>query len=101
MNEYTCLRDLLEFLLHPLLTRCVRGCLQGSLETKEYMLNELTKSLQITQEQVCVMAALLGNFLLPRSELHDLYKKINWTFPKESASSQRPTPAVDVSIKHN
>lgn len=50
---------------------------KGSIETKEYMVSELTKTLKITHEQVCIMAALLGNFLLPESELQDLYKKLN------------------------
>lgn len=43
------------------------------------MISELTKTLKVTQEQVCIMAALLGNFLLPESELQDLYKKIGLT----------------------
>lgn len=43
------------------------------------MISELTKTLKITQEQVCIMAALLGNFLLPESELQDLYKKLGLT----------------------
>lgn len=49
---------------------------QGSLETKEFMLSELTKTLLLSQEQVCVVASLLGNFLLPESELQDIYRKI-------------------------
>lgn len=49
---------------------------KGSLETKEYMVNEITKTFQLSQEQICVMAALLGNFLLPESNLQDLYKKL-------------------------
>ncbi|KAF5284298.1 hypothetical protein FQA39_LY04591 [Lamprigera yunnana] len=49
---------------------------KGSLETKEYMRSELTKTLQLSNEQVCVVAALLGNFILPESELTDVYKKI-------------------------
>lgn len=53
--------------------------LQGSLETKEYMINELTKSLQLTQDQLCVMAALMGNFLLTESDLQDFHKKIGVT----------------------
>lgn len=40
------------------------------------MLSELTKVLQLSQEQVCVLCSLLGNFLLPESELQDLYRKI-------------------------
>jgi hypothetical protein len=43
------------------------------------MVNELTKSLQLTQEQLCVMAALMGNFLLTESDLQDFHKKIGIT----------------------
>lgn len=49
---------------------------KGSLETKEYMLSELTKTLQLSNEQVCVVAALLGNFILPDTEMQDIYRKI-------------------------
>nr|XP_022900711.1 constitutive coactivator of PPAR-gamma-like protein 1 homolog isoform X1 [Onthophagus taurus]XP_022900712.1 constitutive coactivator of PPAR-gamma-like protein 1 homolog isoform X1 [Onthophagus taurus] len=49
---------------------------KGSLETKEYMVSELTKTLLLSQEQVCVVASLLGNFMLPESELQDIYKKV-------------------------
>ncbi|KAK5644660.1 hypothetical protein RI129_005960 [Pyrocoelia pectoralis] len=49
---------------------------KGSLETKEYMLSELTKTLQLSNEQVCVVAALMGNFILSESELQDIYRKI-------------------------
>ncbi|XP_044271706.1 constitutive coactivator of PPAR-gamma-like protein 1 isoform X2 [Tribolium madens] len=52
---------------------------KGSLETKEFMINELTKSLQLTQDQLCVMAALMGNFLLTESDLQDFHKKIGIT----------------------
>lgn len=52
---------------------------KSSIETKEYMLSVLTKALNVTQEQICIMAALLGNFLLPESDLQDFYKKINLT----------------------
>ncbi|CAG9769905.1 unnamed protein product [Ceutorhynchus assimilis] len=50
---------------------------KSSIETKEYMLSSMTKALNVTQEQICIMAALLGNFLLPEIELQDLYKRIN------------------------
>ncbi|CAH2013771.1 unnamed protein product [Acanthoscelides obtectus] len=60
---------------------------KGSVETKEYMISELTKTLKVTQEQVCIMAALLGNFLLPESDLQDLYKKLGLTKGENSAES--------------
>lgn len=46
------------------------------METKEYMVKEMTKTLKLSQEQICVMAALLGNFLLSESSLQDLYRRI-------------------------
>lgn len=42
------------------------------------MLSELHKVLQLTQEQICVLAALLGNFILPESELQDLYRRMEF-----------------------
>lgn len=50
--------------------------LQGTLESNEYIIGELMKGLNLTPEQLCVVAALLGNFLLPESELMDLYQKL-------------------------
>ncbi|KAK9501042.1 hypothetical protein O3M35_002165 [Rhynocoris fuscipes] len=49
---------------------------KGTLETNEYIIAELMKGLNLTAEQLCVVAALLGNFLLPESELMDLYQKL-------------------------
>lgn len=49
---------------------------KGSLETKEFMIPELHKTLHLSQDQVCVLTALLGNFLLPESELNDLYRRV-------------------------
>lgn len=49
---------------------------KGTLESKEYIVSELTKGLGITGEELCVVAALLGNFLLPEVELADLHKKL-------------------------
>lgn len=40
------------------------------------MIPELHKTLQLLQEQVCVLVALLGNFLLPESDLQDLYRRV-------------------------
>lgn len=48
---------------------------KGSLETKEYILSELTKGLGLTPDKLCILAALLGNYILPEAELTDVYKK--------------------------
>ncbi|XP_066157266.1 constitutive coactivator of PPAR-gamma-like protein 1 homolog isoform X2 [Euwallacea fornicatus] len=59
---------------------------KSSVETKEYMLSVLTKTLNVTQEQICIMATLLGNFLLPENELQDLHRRINLSKNEEHNS---------------
>lgn len=49
---------------------------KGTLESKEYIVSELIKGLSITGDELCVVAALLGNFLLPETELSDLHRKL-------------------------
>lgn len=49
--------------------------LQGSLETKEYIIPELLKELNITADKLCVIAALLGNHILASNQLTDIYKQ--------------------------
>ncbi|KAL1494718.1 hypothetical protein ABEB36_010269 [Hypothenemus hampei] len=58
---------------------------KGSIETKEYILSTLCNTLNLTQEQICILVSLLGNFLLPENELQDIYKKIN--LPKKDDNS--------------
>uniref|UniRef100_A0A1B6BZX8 Constitutive coactivator of PPAR-gamma-like protein 1 homolog n=1 Tax=Clastoptera arizonana TaxID=38151 RepID=A0A1B6BZX8_9HEMI len=48
---------------------------KGSLESKEYILSELIKGLAITPDRLCILAALLGNYILPENDLGDVYKK--------------------------
>ncbi|XP_012218409.1 constitutive coactivator of PPAR-gamma-like protein 1 homolog isoform X2 [Linepithema humile] len=50
---------------------------KGSLDTKEYMLSELTKALNIPSDRLCILAALLGNYILTENDLADFYKKLN------------------------
>lgn len=52
-------------------------CTQGTLETKEYLISELMKELELTNERLCVLTALLGNYLLPDNDLKDVYKAAN------------------------
>lgn len=62
---------------------------KGSLETKEFMIGELAKHLNLTRDQLCIVAALLGNYLLPESELADVYaSKMNLQFGGQAG---RPT----------
>jgi len=52
---------------------------KGSLESKEYILGELCKGLGLTSDKLCVLAALLGNYILPEYDLADVYKKAGIT----------------------
>ncbi|XP_065201519.1 constitutive coactivator of PPAR-gamma-like protein 1 homolog isoform X3 [Planococcus citri] len=48
---------------------------KGTLESREFIISELTKELQLTNEKLCVLVALLGNYLLTDQDLRDVYKK--------------------------
>ncbi|XP_033337606.1 constitutive coactivator of PPAR-gamma-like protein 1 homolog [Megalopta genalis] len=50
---------------------------KGSLDTKEYVLPELLKALNIPSDRLCLLAALLGNYILTEQDLADFYKKLN------------------------
>lgn len=72
---------------------------KGSLESKEFMVCEMTKQLSLTQEQLCVLAALLGNYLLPECELTDIYRKIGIQFTPNRPSSEQFIKAVAEYVK--
>ncbi|XP_044007486.1 constitutive coactivator of PPAR-gamma-like protein 1 homolog isoform X2 [Aphidius gifuensis] len=63
---------------------------KGSLETKEYLIPEVIKSLGIQADRLCILTALLGNFILSEQELNDFYKKlsINSTGPNKTNIDQ-------------
>ncbi|XP_034185251.1 constitutive coactivator of PPAR-gamma-like protein 1 homolog isoform X1 [Osmia lignaria lignaria] len=50
---------------------------KGSLDTKEYILPDVLKSLNIPSDRLCLLAALLGNYILTETDLADFYKKLN------------------------
>ncbi|XP_057319789.1 constitutive coactivator of PPAR-gamma-like protein 1 homolog isoform X2 [Microplitis mediator] len=50
---------------------------KGSLDTKEYLMSEVNKSLGVSAERSCILAALLGNYILTEQELTDFYKRLN------------------------
>lgn len=49
---------------------------QSSLETKEYVVNELPNLLEVPQDRLCLAAALLGGTILSEQSLTDFYKRI-------------------------
>jgi hypothetical protein len=46
------------------------------LETKEFILDEVAKGLNLNPNRFCVLAALLGNFLLTDADLREFHKRI-------------------------
>lgn len=76
---------------------------KGSLESKEYNLHELNKGLGLTSEKLCVLAALLGNYILSDTDLLDVYKEQGITQPliqgdqlvKALANLVKTLPSVD------
>lgn len=57
---------------------------QSSLETKEYMVHELPQVLEVPQDRLCLMAALLGGTILSEQSLTDFYKRLGITPKKVS-----------------
>lgn len=52
---------------------CFTSAFQGSLETKEFILDEVARGLGLQRNYFCLLAALLGNYLLTESDLRDFY----------------------------
>ncbi|XP_013779600.1 constitutive coactivator of PPAR-gamma-like protein 1 homolog isoform X2 [Limulus polyphemus] len=61
---------------------------KGSLETKEFILDEVAKTLNLHPNRFCVFAALLGNYLLSEEDLTPFYHVLCPDQPKE-----KPIPA--------
>lgn len=49
---------------------------KGMVETREYQLSELAKSLDLPRERFCLLAALLGNYMLTEQDLSDFYARL-------------------------
>lgn len=46
------------------------------METKEFILDEVAKGLNLNPNRFCVLAALLGNFLLTDADLREFHKRV-------------------------
>lgn len=46
------------------------------METREYQLSQLAKSLDLPRERFCLLAALLGNYMLTEQDLSDFYTRL-------------------------
>ncbi|GFY43068.1 constitutive coactivator of PPAR-gamma-like protein 1 homolog [Trichonephila inaurata madagascariensis] len=49
---------------------------KGCLETKEYILNEVTRCLNLHPSRICIVAALLGNHILSESDLATFHRSL-------------------------
>ncbi|RVE47107.1 hypothetical protein evm_008291 [Chilo suppressalis] len=56
---------------------------RSSLETKEYMVHELPRVLDVPQDRLCLMAALLGGTILSEQSLTEFYKRLGITQKKQ------------------
>ena len=55
-------------------TRCVVG--QGALGTKEIIMHEVARGLDLQPNRFCLLAALLGSFLLTDDDLTDFHESL-------------------------
>ncbi|KAM3962412.1 LOW QUALITY PROTEIN: constitutive coactivator of PPAR-gamma-like protein 1 homolog [Aphomia sociella] len=65
---------------------------RSSLETKEYMVHELPQVLDVPQDRLCLMAALLGGTIFSEHSLTDFYKRLGITQKKPG---NEPLTAMD------
>lgn len=63
---------------------------KGSLETKEFILDEVARGLGLQRNYFCLLAALLGNYLLTEIDLKDFYASLIPGYDKQQ------TPQEDV-----
>lgn len=72
---------------------------KGSLETKEYIISEITKALNIPADRLCILASLLGNFILPEHELTEFYKKLNISINLNKTSTEQTIKLIANFVK--
>lgn len=58
-------------------------------ETREYQLSQLAESLDLPRERFCLLAALLGNYMLTEQDLSDFYGRLGL-----ETSSMKPEALV-------
>ncbi|XP_068208238.1 constitutive coactivator of PPAR-gamma-like protein 1 homolog isoform X4 [Palaemon carinicauda] len=63
---------------------------KGSLETKEFILDEVARGLGLQRNHFCLLAALLGNYLLTESDLRDFYAALIQGYDRQT------TPQEDI-----
>lgn len=69
------------------------------METKEYIISEITKALNIPADRLCILASLLGNFILPEHELTEFYKKLNISINLNKTSTEQTIKLIANFVK--
>ncbi|CAL4077543.1 unnamed protein product, partial [Meganyctiphanes norvegica] len=66
----------------------------GSLETKEFILDEVARGLGLSRNYFCLLAALMGNYLLTETHLRDFYATLIPGYEKQTTSQEEVIRAV-------
>ncbi|KAL7643504.1 UNVERIFIED_CONTAM: hypothetical protein RMT77_005486 [Armadillidium vulgare] len=74
---------------------------KGSLETKEFILDEIAKGLNLPRNYFCFLATLLGNYLLSEDDLHDFYGTLIPGYDKNQNTEEELIRAVVKFITNN
>ncbi|ELT95705.1 hypothetical protein CAPTEDRAFT_222688 [Capitella teleta] len=74
-------------------SHCLKLTYRGTLETKEYMMDDVAKTVDLHPQRFCVLAALLGTHILGVNELQEFYCRLCCrSVPAEMSK----VPAVEV-----
>ncbi|XP_063361362.1 constitutive coactivator of PPAR-gamma-like protein 1 [Cydia amplana] len=72
---------------------------RSSLETKEYKIHELPELLDVPQDRLCLLAALLGGTILSEQSLTDFYKRLGITQKKQQVPPEALIKAVSQFVR--
>ncbi|XP_063379164.1 constitutive coactivator of PPAR-gamma-like protein 1 [Cydia fagiglandana] len=72
---------------------------RSSLETKEYKIHELPQLLDMPQDRLCLLAALLGGTILSEQSLTDFYKRLGITQKKQQVPPETLIKAVSQFVR--
>ncbi|XP_045446180.1 constitutive coactivator of PPAR-gamma-like protein 1 [Melitaea cinxia] len=72
---------------------------RSSLETKEYMVHDLPKLLDVPQDRLCLLAALLGGVILSEQSLTDFYKRLGIAQKKQQVPPETLIKTVGQFVK--
>lgn len=71
---------------------------KGSLETKEYIMDEIAKNLDLNPNRFCILAALLGNHILPDEDLYSFYIELLSRADPSKPAKLTPENAIQAAV---